>query len=206
MKKRINKKGMSLIEMMMTTLLISFVSLLATTALLKGNQSTTDINHASYAQTVSSSLLNKISEELGKATSNVWISSDGQMIAFQEGVEPVILCTGTQDVSTNERYARFSGSDYLQIYYLEQLDVNKSVWSFSKKTYMGYVIQNMNFSYKVNENKQLIKVDLTLKDTQRNYTFHASKIVWLSALEEDDIQIQSTSRENFMQAYERQNS
>lgn len=201
MKRVRNKKGISIIEMLVSTLIIGLISILAVTAYINASKSTGEINSASYAQSVSTMLMNKINEVVSKSCDTLWISSDNSMLGIElPGNQPCVVTLGNENVSSSN--VRFdSYSNYLQFYYLDTDDGNSySLWSYPKKSYMDFVITNIQFTPIEKDHGNMIKVKLIIENELSGYSYSNTKFISIPNVKE--IEIKDSTQNTFITQFE----
>lgn len=185
--RQLNNKGMTLVEMIVSFMLLSIFMISATMLITSVTNVYYNVKGVATGLEVSNVIHNKIRGELEDAINNVKISADGSKIDF---------------IKTNESHVYLSvldrdGKKSLTEYYYEvpaTVDEDGETgtdgydavdWMFDKAVYMGYEIESLQFDLAGSGyDKNILKVDLVIKSPKYG-SYTTSKYVKCYNFEEN---------------------
>lgn len=195
MKKQIkkNQKGYTLIELVVTFLLLGLLMAAAASVLSPFMRLHLNQTNMAHAQTLSDILLTKISGQLSEAE-KILTPDPGNYIQFlNEDNELVTIATfqsfKDRDLPLHSETTKMleEGNLDYNILNIDYANVeigpdgellpktNNSDWYYGLKTYQGSEISGLSFEH--DPSKKTVKINLTLKDIKTGFEYETSKIV-----------------------------
>lgn len=144
---KVNNKGVTLVELVVTFALLGLFMVGASGII----SYTIGIYYASSGATYGFEVANMISEkivgelETARSVSDPFISTDGKAISFvdRDGVNVKILsgskAANTVNPNGSPKYV------YYEYSYINEESVEKVIWEFDPKAYLGYTVDTMRF-------------------------------------------------------------
>ena len=193
-----NKKGYTLIEIIVTFMLISMFLLAATVITTSCMKVYLKVKSISNGQTVADSLTEKINGELSAAQKNTIDLETGASLIINDEYESgsnsvtfvnqkgIKVTAGLlEDVAGEETKAAENGKMLVFHYYSDKKDTD---WYYGRPTYHGYDLDSVKFS-RLPDTSNVIRVDIVLKNAKTGYEFTTYKIIECYNLVESDIEI-----------------
>ena len=153
-----DKSGMTLVELMVTFLLLGILMAAAIATLSPAMNVMARISNMSRAQGVADILMEKVCGEVGSSTGQVQIDSGNEKISYTDKKGRSVLHYQASSIAEGGAAAT-KGVD----------------WTFSKKMYMNQEIKELKFERK--EDTNLVKITLTVRNVKTGQTYRRTKIV-----------------------------
>lgn len=192
-----DKKGYTLIEIIVTFMLISMFLLAATVVTTSCMKIYIKVKSISTGQTVADSLTEKINGELSAAQKNTIDQEKSACLiidsAYESGSNSVTfinqkgikVTTGLlEDVAGEETKATENGKMLVFHYYSDKKDTD---WYYGRPTYHGFDLESVMFS-RLSDTSNVIRVDIVLKNPKTGYEFTTYKLIECFNLDESDIE------------------
>lgn len=204
--KKLNNSGTTLGEMILVCFLVGLISLIVAQTVVFSYRMTAEISSDSYAADVSEMILNQAADVISQAKApgdrKIYFADDGKIIAFEvANSSPVIIYTTDTYVvprakytSADDEYGIFesesisvSNVGYMNMYYCQlktgESNQPASLWTFSEKTYMDYVIKSLTFTPVSHNGKLSVLINLVIRkkdgsgeDYQRSTTVNCVNV------------------------------
>ena len=161
--------GMTLVELMVTFLLLGILMTAAIAALSPAMNVMGRISNMSRAQEVADILMEKICGEIGSATGQVQIDTGGEKISYTDKKGRTVIMYAKEE----------AGEKHLVLHY-QAASISgggeKGVdWTFSKKMYMNQEIKDLKFEREKDTN--LVKIILTVRNVKTSQSYKRTKVV-----------------------------
>lgn len=167
-----SKEGMTLVELMVTFLLLGILMTAAIATLSPAMNVMGRISNMSRAQGVADILMEKICGEVGSSAGQVQIGSSGDKISYTDKKGRLVIMYAKEKDGEKQLVLHYQASSISEGGVVAKKGVD---WNFSKKTYMNQEIKKLKFERKNDTN--LIKITLIVRNTKTSQTYKRSKIV-----------------------------
>lgn len=191
-----NKKGYTLIEIIVTFMLISIFLLAATVVTTSCMKVYIKVKSISTGQTAADSIAEKINGELSAAqksatsqepesycvTIDPVYESGSNSVTFVNDKGIKVTAGLLKDVAGDSTIATERG-ELLALHYYDKKGTD---WYYGESTYHGFELTSLLFS-RFSEESNVIRVDIVLRNPKTGYEFTTYKLVECYNLEKDDI-------------------
>lgn len=167
-----DKSGMTLVELMVTFLLLGILIAAAIATLSPAMNVMARISNMSRAQGVADILMEKVCGEVGSATGQVQIDSGNEKISYTDKKGRSVIMYAKETDGEKRLVLHYQASSIAG----GGAAATKGVdWTFSKKMYMNQEIKELKFERK--EDTNLVKITLTVRNVKTGQTYKRTKIV-----------------------------
>lgn len=167
-----DKSGMTLVELMVTFLLLGILMAAAIATLSPAMNVMARISNMSRAQGVADILMEKVCGEVGSATGQVQIDSGNEKISYTDKKGRSVIMYAKETDGEKRLVLHYQASSIAG----GGAAATKGVdWTFSKKMYMNQEIKELKFERK--EDTNLVKITLTVRNVKTGQTYKRTKIV-----------------------------
>lgn len=169
-----DKRGFTLVELLVTFTLLLVLMTAALAVISPSAKVFLKAIGAGRAQSVSTILMDRMTNELGAATEIITVADD-KVEYVDSGGNNVLM----EKVIINK--AQPNETAILQLRYTKD-EYDEQLWSFPLKVYMGNKIEELEFST-VDDREDLIQIRLKLKNSQTGYEQERTRVVKCYAVE-----------------------
>ena len=167
-----DKSGMTLVELMVTFLLLGILMAAAIATLSPAMNVMARISNMSRAQGVADILMEKVCGEVGSSTGQVQIDSGNAKISYTDKKGRSVIMYAKETDGEKRLVLHYQASSIAE----GGAAATKGVdWTFSKKMYMNQEIKELKFERK--EDTNLVKITLTVRNVKTGQTYRRTKIV-----------------------------
>ena len=167
-----DKSGMTLVELMVTFLLLGILMAAAIATLSPAMNVMARISNMSRAQGVADILMEKVCGEVGSSTGQVQIDSGNEKISYTDKKGRSVIMYAKETDGEKRLVLHYQASSIAE----GGAAATKGVdWTFSKKMYMNQEIKELKFERK--EDTNLVKITLTVRNVKTGQTYRRTKIV-----------------------------
>lgn len=167
-----DKSGMTLVELMVTFLLLGILMAAAIAALSPAMNVMARISNMSRAQSVTDILMEKICGEVGSAAGQVQIDSGKDKISYTDKKGRMVIMSAKEEAGEKRLVLHYQAVSISE----GGKPAKKGVdWSFSKKTYMNQEIKTLEFEREKDTN--LVKITLNVRNVKTSQTYKRTKVV-----------------------------
>ena len=167
-----DKSGMTLVELMVTFLLLGILMAAAIATLSPAMNVMARISNMSRAQGVADILMEKVCGEVGSSTGQVQIDSGHEKISYTDKKGRSVIMYAKETDGEKRLVLHYQASSIAE----GGAAATKGVdWTFSKKMYMNQEIKELKFERK--EDTNLVKITLTVRNVKTGQTYRRTKIV-----------------------------
>lgn len=167
-----DKSGMTLVELMVTFLLLGMLMAAAIATLSPAMNVMARISNMSRAQGVADILMEKVCGEVGSSTGQVQIDSGNEKISYTDKKGRSVIMYAKETDGEKRLVLHYQASSIAE----GGAAATKGVdWTFSKKMYMNQEIKELKFERK--EDTNLVKITLTVRNVKTGQTYRRTKIV-----------------------------
>lgn len=167
-----DKSGMTLVELMVTFLLLGMLMAAAIATLSPAMNVMAKISNMSRAQGVADILMEKVCGEVGSSTGQVQIDSGNEKISYTDKKGRSVIMYAKETDGEKRLVLHYQASSIAE----GGAAATKGVdWTFSKKMYMNQEIKELKFERK--EDTNLVKITLTVRNVKTGQTYRRTKIV-----------------------------
>lgn len=167
-----DKSGMTLVELMVTFLLLGILMAAAIATLSPAMNVMARISNMSRAQGVADILMEKVCGEVGSATGQVQIDSGNEKISYTDKKGRSVIMYAKETDGEKRLVLHYRASSIAEGGAAAAKGVD---WTFSKKMYMNQEIKELKFERK--EDTNLVKITLTVRNVKTGQTYKRTKIV-----------------------------
>lgn len=167
-----SKEGMTLVELMVTFLLLGILMTAAIATLSPAMNVMGRISNMSRAQSVADILMEKICGEVGSAAGQVQIDSSGDKISYTDKKGRMVIMYAKENDGEKQLVLHYQASSISEGGTAAKKGVD---WTYSKKTYMNQEIKELKFGREKDTN--LVKITLTVCNIKTGQTYKRSKVV-----------------------------
>lgn len=167
-----SKAGMTLVELMVTFLLLGILMTAAIATLSPAMNVMGRISNMSRAQSVADILMEKICGEVGSAAGQVQIDSGGNKISYTDKKGRMVIMYAKENDGERQLVLHYQASSISEGGVAAKKGVD---WTFSNKTYMNQEIKELKFVREKDTN--LVKITLAVRNVKTGQTYKRSKVV-----------------------------
>lgn len=167
-----DKSGMTLVELMVTFLLLGMLMAAAIATLSPAMNVMAKISNMSRAQGVADILMEKVCGEVGSSTGQVQIDSGNEKISYTDKKGRSVIMYAKETDGEKRLVLHYQASSIAEGGAAAAKGVD---WTFSKKMYMNQEIKELKFERK--EDTNLVKITLTVRNVKTGQTYKRTKIV-----------------------------
>ena len=167
-----DKSGMTLVELMVTFLLLGILMAAAIATLSPAMNVMARISNMSRAQGVADILMEKVCGEVGSSTGQVQIDSGNEKISYTDKKGRSVIMYAKETDGEKRLVLHYQASSIAEGGAAAAKGVD---WTFSKKMYMNQEIKELKFERK--EDTNLVKITLTVRNVKTGQTYKRTKIV-----------------------------
>lgn len=167
-----DKSGMTLVELMVTFLLLGMLMAAAIATLSPAMNVMARISNMSRAQGVADILMEKVCGEVGSSTGQVQIDSGNEKISYTDKKGRSVIMYAKETDGEKRLVLHYQASSIAEGGAAAAKGVD---WTFSKKMYMNQEIKELKFERK--EDTNLVKITLTVRNVKTGQTYKRTKIV-----------------------------
>ncbi|MBS7009301.1 type II secretion system protein [Anaerostipes sp.] len=173
------KAGMTLVELIVTFLLLGILMTAAIATLAPAMNVMGRISNMSRAQSVADILMEKICGEVGSAAGQVQMDSGNEKISYADKKGRMVIMYAKEETDGKKLVLHYQASSISEGGEAAKKGVD---WTFSKKMYMNQEIKELKFEREKDTN--LVKIILTVRNVKTGQTYKRTKIVECYKLDE----------------------
>lgn len=167
-----SQRGMTLVELMVTFLLLGILMTAAIATLSPAMNVMARISNMSRAQSVADILLEKICGDVGSAAGQVQIEPGGEKISYTDKKGRMVIMYAKEEAGEKHLVLHYQASSISEEGTAAKTGVD---WTFSKKMYMNQEIQELKFEREKDTN--LVKIILTVRNVKTSQSYKRTKVV-----------------------------
>ena len=164
MKRIKNRRGTTLVELMVTLALIGIFLVVSAAAVTNGLRVFVQVKTTANAIVVSDTILDKISGELTAARKRAAVSESQDAVAFYTRTGSLVSIRA-KDGRMNMHYDPVTGSNGNGAVVYEAAD-----WQFDQKMYQGLTLESLRFAVQSGSSSNVIQVAIQLRKGDFVYT------------------------------------